>query len=233
MNSFLTVNNNLSLISISIAPSTYLASFTLLLFFLAFYIPRIPSRLPRLPSFSFLRGALPSFDQPSTSTTFHQVGKRLPEVPIFADNHQLVLQDQSLILSSRDLASLRHRSEPRRQSRRSAQNHPRHAREELLSAPPLPVPPRSAQQRSIPSHHHGRSARWPRRLSTGLRTSSEPTHLNTSPLDSSSQRGSNDRPIRRPRGVGNRFRRWLLTTGVAETGQRREEQRVLEEPKRS
>ncbi|PHH59329.1 hypothetical protein CDD81_3379 [Ophiocordyceps australis] len=48
MPSLLTVNNHISLISVSVAPSTYLASVVILLIFVGLYLPRLSVRLPRL-----------------------------------------------------------------------------------------------------------------------------------------------------------------------------------------
>ncbi|PHH86339.1 hypothetical protein CDD83_10385 [Cordyceps sp. RAO-2017] len=47
--SLLTVNNHVSLVSIHVAPSTYLASVVILLVFLALYLPRLALRIPRIP----------------------------------------------------------------------------------------------------------------------------------------------------------------------------------------
>ncbi|TPX15494.1 uncharacterized protein E0L32_004474 [Thyridium curvatum] len=50
MPSLLTVNNNVSLLTVNIAPSTFLASLTLSLVFLSLYLPRTPA-LPSFPVF--------------------------------------------------------------------------------------------------------------------------------------------------------------------------------------
>jgi hypothetical protein len=56
MQPLFTVHNNVSLLSVTIAPSTFLAALTLALVFLSLYLPRLPSLpLPRLFSFGWRR----------------------------------------------------------------------------------------------------------------------------------------------------------------------------------
>lgn len=213
MNSFLTVNNNVSLISITIAPSTYLASFVIFLVLFAIFITRLPFKLPRL-AFSipqFLRQPLSS----SLSTWDPAVDKALPEPPDTRGGSSLILQDQSLILARPDLIRLR----------RQRNHYP------ALHSQPSPPPPERALE-------YERDHRSSRRLSEGLRASSQPAVL--APLDGPQRAGDSNR--RRRRGVrpgeqsspklGDRFRRWLLTTGVAETRKRKSQQRLLETPAR-
>ncbi|KAI8682784.1 hypothetical protein NCS56_00401700 [Fusarium sp. Ph1] len=113
MTPFLTVNNNVSLVSITIAPSTYFITVFLLLICAIIYIPRLVAfRFPNLgiplPSLSSL--VQPLFAEPP-SNTLQTVGgeKPLPEPP-FARS-QLVLEDQQqLVISGQDivLAQRRH-----------------------------------------------------------------------------------------------------------------------------
>ncbi|KAL3956371.1 hypothetical protein ACCO45_009217 [Purpureocillium lilacinum] len=61
----LAVNNNVSLISIHVAPSSWLASVIIVLVFLALYIPRLSLRIPRFALPASVSGpslpALPSY----------------------------------------------------------------------------------------------------------------------------------------------------------------------------
>ncbi|KAM4062932.1 hypothetical protein HRG_007745 [Hirsutella rhossiliensis] len=88
--SLLTVNNNVSLVSINVAPSSFLASVVILLVFLALYLPRLSLRIPRIPLPALPRAAslpaLPSYRRLVTD-------KPLPVSPRDCDHHQLVLRD--------------------------------------------------------------------------------------------------------------------------------------------
>ncbi|KAG5914611.1 hypothetical protein E4U42_000405, partial [Claviceps africana] len=80
MPSLVTVNNNVSLVSISIAPSTWLATVIVLFVLAALYIPRLPRpRVPSLPTGFLPR--LPSFGVASfggaTTTTTTTDGRRV------------------------------------------------------------------------------------------------------------------------------------------------------------
>ncbi|KAF5026123.1 hypothetical protein F66182_1771 [Fusarium sp. NRRL 66182] len=110
MNSFLTVNNNVSLVSITIAPSTYLITVALLIIFAVIYIPRLlalrfPSLGIPLPSISSL--ARPLFGDPAHSPPPPRNEKALPEPPfattglVFEDQQQLVISGQDIILAQR------------------------------------------------------------------------------------------------------------------------------------
>lgn len=258
MNSFLTVNNNvnLSLISVTIAPSTYIASFIILIVFLALYIPRLSLSPPRWASFAippYLRSLSSSLSSSTSSPTNFTdgKGKALPSLPrddrlldyYYRDQDSgLILQDQSLVLSSPDLVKYdlhRHRSS--QQSRRQQQQQ------------------QQRQQGSHRSDSHERDIRRARRLPPGLRNAPQPG-LSAALLGS--QRSGDDRARRRGRaeipssspssppqqqqqqqgslgrggggggdgspGIGDRFRRWVFAPGMAETRQRRSQQRVLE-----
>ncbi|KAH7157798.1 hypothetical protein B0J13DRAFT_581816 [Dactylonectria estremocensis] len=109
MTSFLTVNNNVSLISISIAPSTFLVSVVLFFVFAAFYLPRLCSLgIPRfglpLPSLSTLARPFTSRGSPERPGL---LDKALPEPPlkrsqlVFEDQQQLVIAGQDIVLARR------------------------------------------------------------------------------------------------------------------------------------
>lgn len=216
MNSFLTVNNNvnLSLISLTIAPSTYLASFIVLLVFLALYIPRSSLRLPRWTS------KVPEFLKSIPS----RADKALPEPPVEDEEDQdrhfyyhqrsdgrLIFEDQSLVLARPELVrySLDRSSNRSRNRHRNAPNHELDARRRLpprLRTAPQPqgALPAAPQRRLVDNERR----RWPRKES----------------------RMEPDRPKDGP-GLGGRFRRWILTPSVAETRKRGSQQRLLERPK--
>lgn len=218
--SLLTVNNNVSLISVNVAPSTYLASFIILIVFLTLYIPRF-----KIPSLS-----LPSFPRFLRSDSAHSRTneKALPGLPFdqyynhsrysdyYNDNSQLILQDQSLVLSSPDIVKYRH------STGRHSDNHQNNHQS-------------SKQQQSrtltIISDHE-RDPRRPRRQLTGLRASSQsrvsPLPLNASPkLDDRRRVRRSGSP-----GLGDRFRKWVFSASVAEdrtsTSRRAKQQRLLE-----
>jgi hypothetical protein len=97
MPSLVTVNNNVSLISITVAPSTWLATVIVFFVLVVLYLSRVSLRIPRfnfpklptLPSLSLLstppRGGIYSLDKP------------LPARP---RRDQFVLADQSLVVAS-------------------------------------------------------------------------------------------------------------------------------------
>ncbi|KAF4495105.1 hypothetical protein FAGAP_8764 [Fusarium agapanthi] len=111
MTSFFTVNNNVSLVSITIAPSTYLITVALLLLFAIIYVPRLLAcRFPNLgiplPSLAsilrpILRDPTDSQRQPTKPE------KALPEPPyaatglVFEDQQQLVISGQDIVLAQR------------------------------------------------------------------------------------------------------------------------------------
>ncbi|KAF5617024.1 hypothetical protein F52700_12776 [Fusarium sp. NRRL 52700] len=111
MTSFFTVNNNVSLVSITIAPSTYLITVALLLLFAIIYVPRLLAcRFPNLgiplPSLaSILR---PILGDPTDSQRQPTKPERaLPEPPyaatglVFEDQQQLVISGQDIVLAQR------------------------------------------------------------------------------------------------------------------------------------
>lgn len=225
MTPFLTVNNNVSLVSITIAPSTYFITLFLLLICAVIYIPRLVAfRFPNLgiplPSLSSL--VQPLFAEPP-SNTLQAVGgeKPLPEPP-FARS-QLVLEDQQqLVISGQDivLAQRRHQLQQQlqlqreqdllleKQRQKQIQEIEYHRRRESRRPRDDDSPKRSS---------HDGSPRKSRRITTGLRSPSK--HTVAPPL-SPPQRGGDGRG---PRGFGGRVRRWILTSSVAETRQRRPE----------
>ncbi|KAI6510964.1 hypothetical protein MCOR08_011614, partial [Pyricularia oryzae] len=80
------VNNNVSLLTVNIAPSTFLASLTLTLVFLSFYLPSLCMRIPR----RFI---------PGTNTNSRTSRKPLPPVPDIDPNE--LLQDLPLVIDNR------------------------------------------------------------------------------------------------------------------------------------
>ncbi|KAF5547974.1 hypothetical protein FMEXI_4925 [Fusarium mexicanum] len=111
MTSFFTVNNNVSLVSITIAPSTYLITVALLLLFAIIYVPRLLAcRFPNLgiplPSLaSILRPILGDPTDSQRQPTKPE--KALPEPPyaatglVFEDQQQLVISGQDIVLAQR------------------------------------------------------------------------------------------------------------------------------------
>ncbi|KAF5569910.1 hypothetical protein FPHYL_1707 [Fusarium phyllophilum] len=111
MTSFFTVNNNVSLVSITIAPSTYLITVALLLLFAIIYVPRLLAcRFPNLgiplPSLaSILRPILADPTDSQRQPTKPE--KALPEPPyaatglVFEDQQQLVISGQDIVLAQR------------------------------------------------------------------------------------------------------------------------------------
>lgn len=100
MPSFVTVNNNVSLISITVAPSTWLATVIVFFVLVVLYLPKISFRIPR---FSLPR--LPSLPALSALSTPQRGGghivndKPLPPHP--QQGRQLVLRDTSLLVARR------------------------------------------------------------------------------------------------------------------------------------
>ncbi|KAM0561075.1 hypothetical protein ACHAPJ_003576 [Fusarium lateritium] len=110
MNSFLTVNNNVSLVSITIAPSTYLITVALLIVFAIIYVPRLLAfRFPGLgiplPSLASL--VRPLLGDPADNPPPARAEKALPEPPfattglVFEDQQQLVISGQDIVLAQR------------------------------------------------------------------------------------------------------------------------------------
>lgn len=228
MTPFLTVNNNVSLVSITIAPSTYFITVFLLLICAVVYIPRLVAfRFPNLgiplPSLSSL--VQPLFaESPSNILQTARGEKPLPEPP-FARS-QLVLEDQQqLVISGQDivLARRRHQLQQQlqlqlqqeqkllleKQHQRQIQDIEHHRRRESRR-------PRDDDGSPKRSSHDG-SPRKSRRITTGLRS---PSKHNVAPPLSPPQRGGDGRGSR---GLGGRVRRWILTSSVAEARQRRPE----------
>ncbi|KAH7175864.1 hypothetical protein EDB81DRAFT_635362 [Dactylonectria macrodidyma] len=199
MTSFLTVNNNVSLISISIAPSTFLVSVVLFFVFAALYIPRLCSLgIPRfglpLPSLSTL--ARPFTSRGSPERAGH-LDKALPEPPL--KTSQLVFEDQQqLVIAGQDIVLARRRHYQRQQQLLQLQQQQEEEEEEERQLRLL----EHQEQRRSPNDDDERSPRRTRRLATGLRTPSKPV---TSALGPAPERGGHDG--RGPRGLGTRIRR--------------------------
>jgi hypothetical protein len=260
MSSLFSVTNNVSLVSINVAPSTYLASFIILVVFLALYIPRLS--LAAVPRLSL--PAVPKFLRESWAQARSGAERPLPELPIGdygydrdydydygyyeghrrrgldQDRNRLILQDQSLVVSRPDLVpagSYRQQQQQQQQQRRQRQ---RNRRQGIL-APSSP-----------PSSDHERESRRSRRLFGGLRDADgargpaplpgaqrlgperrrgfEIPSASTSAAPSP-RRGREGRVREGSPGLGERFYRWVLPAGVAKARQRRSEQRLLEGPR--
>ncbi|RGP62519.1 hypothetical protein FLONG3_10186 [Fusarium longipes] len=203
MNSFFTVNNNVSLISITIAPSTYLITVALLLVFAIIYVPRLvafrfPSLGIPLPSLaSILR---PIFGDPTDHHLPARTEKALPAPPfaasglVFEDQQQLVVSGQDIVLAQR-----RHYL----QQQLAQEQHLLLEQQKQLQFQELERRLRRERRTSSPSKYgrdHG-SPRHPGRVPTGLRS---PTKSIAAPPVSPPQRSSTDR--RGSRGLGDRVR---------------------------
>lgn len=224
MSSFFTVNNNVSLVSITIAPSTYLITVALLVVFALIYVPRLLAfRFPNLgiplPSLaSILR---PILGDP-TDSRHHQLrtDKALPGTPfgatglVFEDQQQLVISGQDIVLAQR-----RHYL----QQQELAQQHLLLEKQKQIQLQELEQRHRRESRRSSShtkhSHDNG-SPRQPRRLTTGLRSPTKSLPAPPTSSLSSPQRSSSDR--RGSRGIGDRFR-GIFTPSVAKAGKRRPE----------
>ncbi|KAF5666276.1 hypothetical protein FCIRC_10241 [Fusarium circinatum] len=111
MTSFFTVNNNVSLVSITIAPSTYLITAALLLLFAIIYVPRLLAcRFPNLgiPLPSLASILKPILGDPTDSQRQPtKPEKALPGPPytatglVFEDQQQLVISGQDIVLAQR------------------------------------------------------------------------------------------------------------------------------------
>lgn len=215
MYSLLTVNNNLSLVSITVDPTTFLLSVVIFFIFVGIYFSGFSSTAPRIAAASVLRSASSLWRSASGAAAAAVVPSKAVEKPLQElpfRSSQLVLEDQHLVIAGQDLVLARNRH--RRDFEEDFDNLPRRRSVPLLPPPASPTTP----------SRHERSPRSPRRLAAGLRT---PVKSNSSPALGSPQRGRNDG---RPRGFGTRFRRWVLASSMAETRQRRSEQRLLERP---
>ena len=222
MNSFFTVNNNVSLISITIAPSTYLITVALLLVFAIIYVPRLvafrfPSLGIPLPSLaSILR---PIFGDPTDHHLPPRTDKALPAPPfaasglVFEDQQQLVVSGQDIVLAQR-----RHYLQ---QQQLAHEQHLLLEQQKQLQFQELERRlRRDSRQSSTPSKHsrdHG-SSRHSGRVPTGLRS---PTKSIAAPPLSPPQRSSTDR--RGSRGLGDRVRGWVLTSSLEKTRKRKPE----------
>ncbi|KAK7402391.1 hypothetical protein QQX98_011856 [Neonectria punicea] len=212
MNSFLTVNNNVSLISISIAPSTFLVSVVLFFVFLALYIPRLYSLgLPRfgLPSLSWLA-------RPFTSSTADNppagYDKALPEPPFRSS--QLVLEDQQqLVIAGQDIVLARRRHQQRQQLQFQLQQQRQREDEEEVERQLQVLAQQELQQQqrrrrttrgSLLDYHRGSPSPSPRK---SARDSREPPrtpdkkHQNQIQLETQHDGGSPRRPRRLTAGL--------------------------------
>lgn len=190
MYSLLTVNQQVSLISVTVTPSTFLAALLVFLVFVSFY-------LPQLPSFN-----LPRFTLPRFLTAANTNDNTLPPSPT-SPSRQLVLRDQSLTVYRRDRKDSTSSSFKDR-FRKEPKDHYKDYKERDYYAK---------------ESDHGRSPRKARRLITGFRDSGKPAAIYDEELIRSPPQRSGDRG-RSPSGPGRRVRRFLFSSSVAEARQR-------------
>ncbi|KAF5657778.1 hypothetical protein FHETE_10204 [Fusarium heterosporum] len=190
MSSFFTVNNNVSLISITIAPSTYLITVALLLVFALIYVPRLLAfRFPNLgiplPSLaSILRPLLGDpidnrhqpvkSDRALAGTPFGATGL------VFEDQQQLVISGQDIVLAQR-----RHYLQ---QQELAQQQHLLLEKQKQLQFQELEHRHRRDSRRSSSSTKHNLengSPRRPGRLPTGLRSPANEAALTEGDLEES------------------------------------------------
>jgi hypothetical protein len=245
MNSFLTVNNNVSLISITVTPSTFLAAFLILVVFLAIYLSQLSLSLPRFnlplswPFRSWTRTAQPLSPSELVSSSPHRYDhKPLPDAPS-RDARLILRRDQSLLVARKDVARLKSRSSS--YWRRNSSKRDRITAESDQDSDDCIYSPTSSNDENV------RTQRRHRRLLDGLRTPTKslsqrdtsrvPTSPSRQQRITGDERGSPGSPGARggrPRagspGLGLRFRRWVFASSVAETRQRRPQQRLLEGP---
>jgi len=228
-----TVNNNvsLSLISVTVTPSTFLASLIVVIVLVAaLYIPR---SLPGIPNWllSFPQRlcalATTSDTSPAAAAAATLRDKALPAPPYGCDDayyydqdpycdSRLILQDQSLVLARPDLVHYtlnKHTKSKKKQNLASSHS---------SSASPAPL------------LHHEQSSRR-HRLPAGLQPSvPKPLPLPQRPLERRPLRRREESPPSTtpppPVRFRDRINRWILTTGVApEPRQRRsQQQRALD-----
>ncbi|KAH0529238.1 hypothetical protein TsFJ059_004008 [Trichoderma semiorbis] len=148
MYSLLTVNQQVSLISVTVTPSTFLAALLVILVFVSFY-------LPQLPSFNLPRITLPRF-----LTAANNNDNTLPPSPT-SPSRQLVLRDQSLTVYRRDRKDSTSSSFKDR-FRKEPKDHYKDYKERDYYAK---------------ESDHGRSPRKARRLITGFRDSGKPAAI--------------------------------------------------------
>jgi hypothetical protein len=204
MYSLVTVNQQVSLISVTVTPSTFLAALLLLLVFVSFYLPSLPSfTLPQLPLPRFLFAANPNDDNNNIidddDNHHHHHHDRHPSRPYppspTTPDRQLILRDQSLTIYRRDKKDP-YKDRPRKEVKDHYKERDVYAKET----------------------DHGRSPRKARRFLTGFRDSGKPAAVYDEELLRSPQRGGDRR--RSPSGSGGRVRRFLFSSSVAEARQR-------------
>ncbi|ELQ38193.1 hypothetical protein OOU_Y34scaffold00548g9 [Pyricularia oryzae Y34] len=191
MPSFLQVNNNVSLLTVNIAPSTFLASLTLTLVFLSFYLPSLCMRIPR----RFI---------PGTNTNSRTSRKPLPPVPDIDPNE--LLQDLPLVIDNRAALLLHdHLHEERHyhleQRRRSSSKSYSSAAGTSTSTPTTPTKKNDAERPLRRLTARFRAAFVPtsppawRRLGNGDRSSGfwrSPDHFLKAPMATTSGFGTAD-----------------------------------------
>lgn len=91
--SLVTINNNVSLISINVAPGTWLATVVVFFVLVALYMPQVSFRIP-LPRFSNLSPVIRSLQQRGPSRIDDSQA-----LPLKAQSQQVILRDQALVVA--------------------------------------------------------------------------------------------------------------------------------------
>lgn len=205
MYSLVTVNQQVSLISVTVTPSTFFVALIILLVFVSLYVPKLPNlTLPRIPIPRFL-------------TAISGDDKTLPPLPPspvspISPDRQLVLRDQSLTLFRREKKDS-HRDKDRDHDRLRKEPRDRYKDKDYASRDSA-YRERDHYTKDI---DHGRSPRKARRLFAGFRDSGKPDVYDEELIYSPQRTGDRGRS---PSGPGRRVRRLLFPSSVAETRQR-------------
>lgn len=199
MYSLVTVNQQVSLISVTVTPSTFFVALIIVLIFVSLYVPKLPNfTLPRIPIPRFLTAISGDKTLPSLPPS--------PVSPVSPDR-QLVLRDQSLTLFRREKKDS-HRDRDRDNDRLRKEPRDRYKERDYSYRE------RDHYTKDI---DHGRSPRKARRLFAGFRDSSKPDIYDEELIYSPQRTGDRGRS---PSGPGRRVRRLLFPSSVAETRQR-------------
>lgn len=197
MYSLVTVNQQVSLISVTVTPSTFFVALIIVLVFVSLYVPKLPNfTLPTIPIPRFL-----------TAISGDKTLPPLPPSPTSPDR-QLVLRDQSLTLFRREKKdSHRDRDRDHDRLRKEPKDHRYKDRDYSYRE----------RDHYTKDSDHGRSPRKARRLFAGFRDSSKPDIYDEELIYSPQRTGDRGRS---PSGPGRRVRRLLFPSSVAETRQR-------------
>lgn len=217
MSSFLTFTTNVSLISITVDPGTFIACVVVFFFFVSLYVPwtpllRLPQRIS-LPSLPYIKQQQTQEQQEQTqaswksSPTSQQVYSSSPR--------RFVLRDISLLKNSSKKSSRRQLQLPEPES---SYNYSRstyyNQQDDGVDARALRRPQRFFEGFRKSDGSQQRESRAER--------SKHPERLLLPAPPAQQRAGDGSRPLRGRPGFGLRLRRWwLLSAGVEETRQRR------------